>query len=163
MLALAPSAGAQPAWAHQSVAFQNNGAISVKSLSGGAYHGTENPTGALARANQSAVTQPPTVIIQATGATYIQAIPQFGGFGSSTIPSCPSGYAQVFGMSSSGPLPAPILNVGGTRFSLGNHSSGGSVVWYADSAPTSGTSGSGTLALGAVGNSGNWAASLCTK
>jgi hypothetical protein len=40
--------------------------LTVKSLSGGAYGGMENPTGAVARANQSAVTQPPTVIIQAT-------------------------------------------------------------------------------------------------
>jgi hypothetical protein len=50
--------------------FQSNGALTVKSLSGGAYSSTENPTGAVARANQSAVTQPPTVIIQATSSGF---------------------------------------------------------------------------------------------
>lgn len=67
MVAAATPAGAQPAWAHQAPGFQSNGAITVKSLVGGAYGGTENPTGAVVRSNQSAVTQPPTVIIQATG------------------------------------------------------------------------------------------------
>ncbi|CAN7751254.1 hypothetical protein LJR269_006630 [Duganella sp. LjRoot269] len=67
LLTAAASAGAQPAWAHQAQGFQSNGAITVKSLSGGAYGAKENPTGAVASANQSAVTQPPTVIIQATG------------------------------------------------------------------------------------------------
>ncbi|CAN7751142.1 hypothetical protein LJR269_006626 [Duganella sp. LjRoot269] len=65
---LAAPAGAQPAWAHQAPGFQSNGAVTVKSLAGGAYGGTQNPTGAVAKANQSAVTQPPTVIIQATSA-----------------------------------------------------------------------------------------------
>ncbi|CAN7751215.1 hypothetical protein LJR269_006628 [Duganella sp. LjRoot269] len=72
LLAAAAPAGAQPAWAHQAPGFQSNGAITVKSLMGGAYGGTENPTGAVARSNQSAVTQPPTVIIQATGSAVIQ-------------------------------------------------------------------------------------------
>lgn len=65
LIAAAP-ADAQPAWAHQAPGFQSNGAITVKSVSGGAYGGTENPSGAVAKPNQSAVTQPPTVIIQAT-------------------------------------------------------------------------------------------------
>ncbi|CAN7751178.1 Dyp-type peroxidase [Duganella sp. LjRoot269] len=63
-LLAAAAADAQPAWAHQAPGFQSNGAITVRSL-GGAYGGTENPTG-VARSSQSAVTQPPTVIIQAT-------------------------------------------------------------------------------------------------
>jgi hypothetical protein len=67
---VAAQAGAQPAWAHQAPGFQSNGVITVKSLAGGTYGGTENPTGAVARVNQSAVTQPPTVIIQATGSVY---------------------------------------------------------------------------------------------
>jgi hypothetical protein len=42
---------------------QSNGSISIKSLSGGSYAGTVNPAGTIAKSNQSAVTQPPTVII----------------------------------------------------------------------------------------------------
>ena len=38
----------------------------MKSLSGGAYAATQNPTGAVAKVNQVAATQPPTVVIQAT-------------------------------------------------------------------------------------------------
>lgn len=53
-------------WAHQNGSLSSNGAVTIKSLSGGTYTGTQNPTGAVAKANQSAVTQPPTVIIQAT-------------------------------------------------------------------------------------------------
>jgi len=55
-----------PAWAHQVPGFQSNGAVTVKSLGGGSFAGKTNPTGALAKANQTAVTQPPTVVIQAT-------------------------------------------------------------------------------------------------
>jgi hypothetical protein len=72
LVAAAAPAGAQPAWAHQSPSFQSNGAVTVKSLSGGAYGGTDNPTGTVAKVNQSAITQPPTVIIQATSS----AVPQ---------------------------------------------------------------------------------------
>ena len=45
---------------------QSNGAVTVKSLSGGSYSATGNPSGAVAKANQNAATQPPTVVIQAT-------------------------------------------------------------------------------------------------
>ena len=38
----------------------------MKSLAGGSYAATQNPTGAVAKASQNAATQPPTVIIQAT-------------------------------------------------------------------------------------------------
>ena len=38
----------------------------MRSLSGGAYAATQNPTGAVAKANQNAATQPPTVVVQAT-------------------------------------------------------------------------------------------------
>ncbi len=40
--------------------------MTVKSLAGGSYASTQNPTGAVAKANQNAATQAPTVIIQAT-------------------------------------------------------------------------------------------------
>ena len=55
-------------WTWEAGKQTNNGSITVKSVSGGStYSGTQNPTGAVARTNQSAVTQPPTVVIQATG------------------------------------------------------------------------------------------------
>ena len=41
--------------------------MAVKSLVGGTYAATQNPTGAIVKASQNAATQPPTVIIQATG------------------------------------------------------------------------------------------------
>jgi len=65
MLAL-PAAAGPVDWAHQNGSVQSNGAVTVKSLSGGSYGATGNPTGAVAKANQNAATQPPTVIIQAT-------------------------------------------------------------------------------------------------
>ena len=64
----ATDALADPQWTWEAGKQTNNGAITVKSISGGTmYSGTQNPTGAVAKTNQSAVTQPPTVIIQATG------------------------------------------------------------------------------------------------
>lgn len=53
-------------WAHQAGSLSSNGSVTVKSLSGGSYSTTQNPAGAVAKVNQNAVTQPPTVIIQAT-------------------------------------------------------------------------------------------------
>lgn len=73
LITAAAPAGAQPAWAHQSPGFQSNGAVTVKSLSGGVYGSTENPAGTIAKVNQSAITQPPTIIIQATGSSYAVA------------------------------------------------------------------------------------------
>ena len=56
---------AEPQWAWDAGKQTNNGAITIKSVSGGTtYSGTQNPTGAVAKTNQSAVTQPPTVIVQ---------------------------------------------------------------------------------------------------
>ncbi len=64
----AVAADIAPQWTWEAGKQTNNGSITVKSVSGGAtYSGTQNPTGAVARTNQSAVTQPPTVILQATG------------------------------------------------------------------------------------------------
>lgn len=69
--ATARAAAGPTGWAHQAAGFQSNGAVTVKSLAGGSYAGTQNPTGAVAKANQNAVTQAPTVIIQATsGSTF---------------------------------------------------------------------------------------------
>jgi len=61
-----PAAAGPVDWAHQNGSVQSNGAVTVKSLSGGSYSATGNPSGAVAKANQNAATQPPTVIIQAT-------------------------------------------------------------------------------------------------
>ena len=68
LVGLAQQAFAEPQWAWEAGKQTNNGAITIKSVSGGTtYSGTQNPTGAVAKTNQNAVTQPPTVIIQATG------------------------------------------------------------------------------------------------
>lgn len=61
-----PSFAQQWAWENgqQSI----NGSISVKSLNGGGSQNVvQNPTGAVAKVDQSAVTQPPTIIVQQTG------------------------------------------------------------------------------------------------
>lgn len=58
---------AAPQWVWEAGKQTTNGAITLKSASGGGtYSGTRNPTGAVAKVNQSAVTQPPTIIIQST-------------------------------------------------------------------------------------------------
>ncbi len=70
LLSVAQSAAASgPAqWTWEAGKQTNDGSITIKSVSGETtYSGTQNPTGAVAKTNQSAVTQPPTVIIQATG------------------------------------------------------------------------------------------------
>jgi len=69
LVALAgPVLAGPPQWTWEAGKQTNNGAITIKSVNGGTtYSGTQNPTGAVAKTNQNAVTQPPTVIIQATG------------------------------------------------------------------------------------------------
>lgn len=57
-------AQAEPQWVWDAGKQTNNGAITIKAVSGGSYSGVQNPTGAAAKTNQSAVTQPPTVIVQ---------------------------------------------------------------------------------------------------
>ena len=58
---------AGPQWTWEAGKQTTNGAITVKSASGGGtYSATQNPTGAVAKTNQNAVTQAPTVIVQAT-------------------------------------------------------------------------------------------------
>lgn len=61
------AAAAGPQWTWEAGKQTNDGSITVRSVSGaGTYSVTQNPTGAVARTNQSAVTQPPTIILQAT-------------------------------------------------------------------------------------------------
>jgi hypothetical protein len=62
----ASSVAATTGWAHQAAGFQSNGAVNVKSLSGGTYSAIQNPSGAVAKPDQSAATQPHTVVVQAT-------------------------------------------------------------------------------------------------
>ena len=68
--ATAPAGAGPTGWAHQAAGFQSDGAVTVKSLAGGSYAGTQNPTGAVSKANQNAATQAPTVIIQANSGTF---------------------------------------------------------------------------------------------
>lgn len=64
-----------PQWTWDAGKQSNNGSITVKSASSGtSYAGTQNPTGAVAKLNQNAVTQPPTVIVQATASLPIKAV-----------------------------------------------------------------------------------------
>lgn len=58
---------AAPQWTWEAGKQSSGGEIIIKSTNGSTtYSGTQNPTGAVAKTNQTAVTQPPTVIIQAT-------------------------------------------------------------------------------------------------
>lgn len=58
-----------PQWAWEAGKQSSNGAVTLKSTGNGSttYTGTQNPTGANVKVNQNAVTQPPTIIVQATG------------------------------------------------------------------------------------------------
>jgi hypothetical protein len=176
-LLAAPTIAGPVNWAHQATGFQSNGAVTVKSLAGGSYSSTQNPTGAVAKANQNSSTQPPTVIIQATGSSYAQTIPLIAGSfsGSSTVPAvptCPSGYNSVFSTSGSG-LFQPIFNVGGTRWSLSftynSVNSNYFLAWAADG-PLLGSAGVyttsnmyGVQISGTTGTPYGWAANLCSK
>lgn len=58
---------AGPQWAYDTGKQTQNGAIIVKSVNGSTtYASTQNPTGAVAKTNQNATTQPPSVMIMAT-------------------------------------------------------------------------------------------------
>ena len=71
----APAAVAgSTSWAHQAGSLSSNGSVTVKSIAGGSYSATQNPSGAIAKANQVAATQPPTVIVQATASLPIKAV-----------------------------------------------------------------------------------------
>ena len=54
-------------WVFQGGKQTNNGSVTVKSVDGSSSQAaTQNPTGAAAKVNQTAVTQPPVVVMQAT-------------------------------------------------------------------------------------------------
>lgn len=172
MLALACAAnpafcGAQAvSWAHQNGSLQSNGSITVKSQSGGAYAGQVNPAGAVAKANQSAVTQPPTVIIQATSGAYVESVPLL--VAGSSLPACPSGYTAAFTKTGTSNLPNAYVNVAGSRWTLGSlwHTSNGRyvVTWFSENYPTA-TISAYNMELPTIYISGStpWAAVLCTK
>lgn len=159
--AIAPQALAgQTGWAHQDAAFSSNGAVTIKGLAGGAYVGTQNPAGAVAKANQSAVTQAPTVIIQATATSgNVEAIPLLSG--SATPPSCPAGYTATVTRSGAG-CPVSIWNVGGTRFSL-IYNGGSMVSFGTENFPVSSSGGNWPATTPAAVCTGSWSAVLCTR
>jgi len=90
-LAWQATAAGAPQWTWEAGKQTNNGSITVNSASGSTtYNVIQNPTGAVAKANQSASTQPPTVIIQATGGgdrpfnyidhCYVFDLPDYSGY-----------------------------------------------------------------------------------
>ena len=172
----APVVAGPTGWAHQAAGFQSNGAVTVKSLAGGAYGGTQNPTGAVVKANQNAATQAPTVIIQATSSSYAEAFPMVV-VGTSTVPTCPSGYNSVWSASATNVYAQtsfgnPIYNVGGTRFTFGAYYESGNwyVGYFSDNTPTTGQGNAYSMILYApatyFGNGStrsSWAANMCTK
>jgi len=134
LLAIAAAAPAAlagpPGWAHQAAGFQSNGAVTVKSLAGGSYSGTQNPTGAVAKVNQTAATQAPTVIIQATGTSESEMYGQVinGGI----VPTCMAGFNRIWSITGNGrdqlaPGVDFISNVAGSKYSFGVYSSNGTV------------------------------------
>lgn len=172
-------AGPGPAWAWDANKITNNGSVQIKSSNGtSTYDAVQNPTGAVAKVNQSAVTQPPTVIIQATSGGYAETIPLLVQ-GTTVPPSCPAGYTRVFTASQTGCPTSQVWNAGGTRWSLFPASSGNDVAvfWSADNAPSNPTQ-SASFVKPLYGPSTTcdhfvdystphtlypWAASLCTK
>lgn len=131
-----------PAWAWTAGKITNNGSVTVKSASGAAtYDAVKNPIGAVVKTNQSAVTQPPTVIIQATSAAsqYVEAMPLIATTSNTTSvmpvpPSCPAGFTAVWTKVIPSYGKGFTFNVAGTRFSFGlyNFSSNTYVGWLVD-------------------------------
>jgi hypothetical protein len=163
----ARTAVAQVGWAQQAAGFNINGAITVNALSGGSYASTVNPSGVVAKPNQNAVTQSPTVIIQATGSTYAQTYPMIVS-GTNVPPTCPTGYTSVFTSFGTGQYSgSPVFNVAGTRHTFGGYTSnGGNYVGFgSDNSPAISTN----FPLYSVGwllgvaSTTAWAANLCTK
>jgi hypothetical protein len=73
---VAAASAATPQWAWSAGQINTNGSITIQSLKGGGttYSGTQNPTGAVAKVNQNAVTQPPTVILQSTAGLPVKTV-----------------------------------------------------------------------------------------
>lgn len=182
-------AGAQasPQWAWDAGKQTNNGAITIKSVSGGTYSGTQNPTGAVAKTNQSAVTQPPTVIIQATGGAMPQCVPKMA-YGSARppMPTCSAGYTAVWSEQSAAPSGgwyvdtctsssgnASAYNIGGSNLNfvvIGNSSNGMKARGFSitPSATFIGGSGSYDVSVESQACSANtytqaWSATVCCK
>lgn len=164
-----------PAWAWAAGKITNNGSVAVKSAAGpGTYSAVSNPIGAVAKTNQSAVTQPPTVIIQATSAAApVQALPRLT-MSTTTVPVCPSGYKSVFTATSVDTGTLPVFNIEGTRYGFGYFSVGNEnhVGFFMDDLPTSGTGFihkiGGLSAIYMIWTGANWqyyqwAANLCVK
>jgi len=177
-MAIMTPAGAGPTgWAHQAAGFQSNGAVSVKSLAGGSYAGTQNPSGAVAKGNQNAATQAPTVIIQATNGGARECQPKINGANGSNVsmPTCSAGYSSVFQASaalSGNACPAPnsdTFNIAGTNWSFGMVSVTNvqAVGFMNDNKPsgnTGNTPASGQSAVCSYSSfSYSWAANLCCK
>jgi len=163
-----PALAAPPQWTWEAGKQTNNGAITIKSTNGStSYSGTQNPTGAVAKTNQNAVTQPPTVIIQATSSGgYSESIPMVS-IGTNTIPTCPVGFTSAFSKFGAGYLSATaIFNIAGSRFNFGNFYASGN--YYVGFLPDNYTGAILGLYyrydLGYVAdNSTLWAVALCTK
>lgn len=124
----APGNAQAVSWAHQNGSLQSNGSITIKSQSGGSYGGQLNPAGAVAKANQSAVTQPPTVIIQATNSGYVETIPLLSV--GTPAPTCPTGYTALWSKVFPANTYSYVFNIGGTRWSFGSfNASSTNAVW----------------------------------
>lgn len=162
-----------PGWSHQNPGFSSGGAISIKGQSNGNISAQRNPNGAIAKTNQSAVTQSPTVVIQATNGGYSDAVPIMSSTG--TAPSCPAGYSSAFSVES-GPsaaaCPSAMFNIAGTRFSLLPATNGGymTVGFYVDNMPSplGGSSSNSSVSFSTQFCGYNWPAStwsarLCVK
>jgi hypothetical protein len=142
-LAGLPAAAGQVNWAHQNGTLQSGGQLGVRTVNGAVYSATQNPGGAVAKANQSASTQPVTVQIQATG-TQQQELRTFVRDGNGVFPVCPAGFTAVFQYTTNNCTASPVIfNAGGTRLSLGTGNNGGSqyYAFFADNNFSFGTYG----------------------
>lgn len=115
------SAGVGPAWAWDAGKLPN-GKVLVKSSNGVfSYDVQQNPVGSVAQVNQSALTQPPTVIVQATANMpfnyadncYLMVINGYGWFMGSGIVDKNGLYSGVIGWGSA----IGNWNVAHTRYS----------------------------------------------
>jgi hypothetical protein len=170
-LASLPAAAGQVDWAHQNGSVQSNGSVSVRTVSGVNYSASQNPVGAVAKANQNAATQPTTVVVQATGAGYGETIALSAS--GATPPSCPAGYSPIFVRSGTGcNTTSAVWNIGGTRWSFIPFTGQGgsySVALVADNAPmtSSGAPYNGATASCSAATTPvstyTWSVALCSK
>ena len=163
---------AQATWAHQNGSLAPNGAVAIRSLSGGAYSGTQNPAGAVAKGAQAAATQPATVLIQATASQ--QELRTFVRLGVNVFPMCPTGFTAIFQYSGSDCSNSGIIyNAGGTNLVLGQANNGGSPLigfgltsgqpWHPGGAMGGGYSASAPMNSYLSCSSGPFSAEICAK